>query len=212
MARDIDSTWAELSDIQQAGLDAALAAKSKSRKSKPAKAASGPAAPQADATAHGPHFEANGVAEVSSGLPNQDTASEADAAHGPSEGSSVDANGHLASEENQAANRQMPSGTSSISKSQVGQLLPVYLLWRCCHAACMQICKQHSAMATNRNTHSTHSGTHGGRTCKYHYVGDGDRTVRITVWLILTCTISQYVDVTVIFSLLCRSQTSPHRK
>jgi len=120
MARDIDSTWAELSDIQQAGLDAALAAKSKSRKNKPAKAASGSAAPQADATAHGPHPEANGVAEVSSGLPNQETASETDAAHGPGEGSSVDANGHLASEENQAANRQMPSGTSSISKSQVG--------------------------------------------------------------------------------------------
>ena len=119
-AGDIDTMWQELSDIQQAGLDAALAAKSKSRKNKPAQAAPGLAAPQADAIAHGPHPEANGVAEVSSGLPNQDTASETDAAHGPGEGSSVDANGHLASEENLAANRQMSSGTSSIGKTQVG--------------------------------------------------------------------------------------------
>lgn len=119
-ARDIDSMWADLSDIQQAALDAALAAKSKSRKNKPAQPASGPAASHADVTAHEPHPEVNGVAEVSSGVPNQDTASEVDAAHGPGEGGSVDANGHLASEENQAANRQMPSGTSSISKSQVG--------------------------------------------------------------------------------------------
>lgn len=117
-ARDIDTLWAELSDIQQAGLDAALAAKSKPRKNKPAQAALGPTASQADATAHGPHPEANGVAEVSSGLLNQDTAFDADAAHGPGEGSRVDANGHLASEENQAANRQKPSATSSISKSQ----------------------------------------------------------------------------------------------
>ncbi|KAL0039732.1 hypothetical protein WJX77_006357 [Trebouxia sp. C0004] len=123
-ARDIDTVWAELSDIQQAGLDAALASKSKSRKNKPAQAAPGPAASQADASAHGPHPEANGVAEVSSGLPNQDTASEADAAHGPGEGSNVDANGHLASEETQAANRQMPSGTSSISKSQKSDTAP----------------------------------------------------------------------------------------
>lgn len=132
--------WAELSDIQQAGLDAALAAKSTSRKNKPAhaQAASGP---QADAIAHGPHPEANGVAEASFGLPNQDTASEADAAHGPSEGSSVGAKGHLASEENQAANRQMPSGTSSISKSQVGSCcLSIF-----CIAFAMMLACRHSS-------------------------------------------------------------------
>lgn len=125
MARDINTAWQQLSDTQQAGLDAALAAKTKSRKNKAVKAASDSSAPNTDAAANGTHpgpGDASGVTEGSTGLPNQGTASGAgqEAGTGPGVGTSAEGNGHLASEENQAANRQLPApGTSSISKSQV---------------------------------------------------------------------------------------------
>ena len=85
--------WKELADIQQSALDTALAAKVK-RKPKQAAAAQSAAHSNAAATSQG----------HSGGLEHADT------------------NGHLASEENLAANRQAPAPvaqTSSFSKSQV---------------------------------------------------------------------------------------------
>ena len=191
--------WAELCDTQQAGLDAALAAKSKSRKNKSAQAAPGPAASQADATAHGPHPEANGVAEVSSGLPNQDTVCETDAARDPGEGSSVAANGYLASEENQAANRQMPAGTS-VSKSQVGS---------CCLST-------FSGAFATLLAYRLPSNIVAWLQMRTHNVLKMALMVivlaHITVWQIQIYTSSPCNETTVIFFVLCRSQTSPHRK
>ena len=96
-ASDIDAVWKELADIQQSALDAALAAKAK-RKPKPAAAASSMAQDtQAAATSQGHSSFTD--------QPNH-----------------ADSNGHLASEENLAANRQGPvpnAQASSFSKSQV---------------------------------------------------------------------------------------------
>ena len=97
-ASDIDAVWKELADIQQSALDAALAAKAK-RKPKQAAAASGmaPDGTQAAAT-------------------SQEHGSFTD------QPMHADSNGHLASEENLAANRQGPAPNaqaSSFSKSQV---------------------------------------------------------------------------------------------
>lgn len=141
MARNIDTAWKEVADIQQAGLDAALAAQSKARKPKPFKLA--PAAK--DATANGlqshPH-NSNGNEAAPAALPDQDAASgpwTVQAGEGPAAAAGagqageapVEAqdNGHLASEENQAANKQVPGSvhmtTSSMSKVQVCLLTPV---------------------------------------------------------------------------------------
>ena len=124
MSRDIDEAWTEVADIQQAGLDAALA-KTKSRRLKPSKSAP----TESDAAANGVHphtHDSNGKMEGSSGLPDQDITSGAGTGQDPEQtGNSPDAqdNKNLASEENQAANRQMPGpsslATSSMGKSQV---------------------------------------------------------------------------------------------
>lgn len=124
MARDVDLAWRELADMQQAGLDAALAAKTKSQKSKATKAAS-ESAHHSNAAATGLHPDSNGMHEDPLVLPDQDTASEADAVKGPTEGTHAEANGHLASEENLAANKQLPPATSSVNMSQVGKLPPL---------------------------------------------------------------------------------------
>lgn len=123
-ARDIDTVWRELADIQQAGLDAALIAERKSRKPKAVPPASDTAAQQV--TANGEHpSDTTGTAEGLSGLPDQDQALEADAAQdlGLARDTKAEGNGHLASEENQAANRQLigagNTSTTSASKSQV---------------------------------------------------------------------------------------------
>lgn len=146
MARDVDLAWRELADMQQAGLDAALAAKTKSQKSKATKAAS-ESAPHSNAAATGLHPDSNGMQEGPSVLPNQDAASEADAVNGPDEGTHAEANGHPASEENLAANKQLPPGTSSVSMSQVGKLPPLYIPCALCQShsssfACFPDCLQ----------------------------------------------------------------------
>lgn len=113
-ARDIDAAWQELAAIQQAGLDAALAAQSKARKPTSCKAA--PAATTAAELQPQPH-DSNGHAEGSLVLPDQGAAGQA------GNGLAASDNGHLASEENQAANRQMSGSASmpatSMSKDQV---------------------------------------------------------------------------------------------
>lgn len=120
-ARNIDAAWKELADIQQAGLDAALAAQSKARKSKPSKIA--PAL--TDATANGlqsQSHDSNGNADGSLVLPDQETDSAADAGQA-GEGPEASGCGLLASEENQAANRQMSDSANlpatSMNKEQV---------------------------------------------------------------------------------------------
>ena len=118
MARNIDAAWEEMADIQQAGLDAALAAQCKARKSKP----SIPAPAVAGATANGlqsQSHDSNGNAEASSALPDQDTASRAGAGH-TGTGLEVQDHGLPASEENQAANRQL-SGSAHMPASSVGK-------------------------------------------------------------------------------------------
>ena len=130
-ARDIDTAWKELADIQQAGLDAALAAQSKARKSKPSK----PAPALIDATASGlqpQSHDSDGNAEGSSVLPDQETASVA----GPGqagEGPEASDYGLLAYEENQAANRQMSGSANlpatSMSKEQVCLPMLVCMIW-----------------------------------------------------------------------------------
>lgn len=113
-ARDIDTAWQELAGIQQAALDAALAAQSKARK--PTSCNAGPVATTAAELQPQPH-DSNGNAEGSSVLPDQATAAQA------GDGLAASDNGHLASEENQAANRQMSGSASmpatSMSKDQV---------------------------------------------------------------------------------------------
>lgn len=136
MARDIDTAWKEVADIQQAGLDAALAAQSKARKPKPSK----PASMATDATANDlqPQLtSSNGNEAGSAALPDQDAASgpqTGQAGAGPGSGAgpqqagdapeaSEEGNGHRASEENQAANKQLPGSAqataSSMGKDQV---------------------------------------------------------------------------------------------
>lgn len=124
MSRDIDEAWTEVAHIQQAGLDTALA-KSKSRKPKASKSAPTDSTAAANGALSHPH-DSNGNMEGSSGLPNQDITSGAGTGQGAEQTEmSPDAqdNAHLASEENQAANRQMPGpssvATSSMGKSQV---------------------------------------------------------------------------------------------
>lgn len=117
-ARNIDAAWKEVADIQQAGLDAALAAQSKARKSKPSK----PAAALTDATASGlqPQLhDSNGNAEGSSVLPDQETAPMGGAGQAR-DGPEASDYGHLASEENQAANRQM-SGSANLPATSIGK-------------------------------------------------------------------------------------------
>ena len=117
-ASDVDAVWKELADIQQSALDAALAAKAK-RKPKQAAAASGtaPDDTQAAATSQG---------------------------HGSftDQPSHADSNGHLASEENLAANRQAPAPNAqaaSFSKSQVCSCHASMVLWHKIDALSAQI-------------------------------------------------------------------------
>ena len=79
-------------------------------------------------TANGGHpSDTTGAAEGLSGLPDQDRAWEADAAQdlglAHDTQTKAEGNGHLATEENQAANRQLigagNASTTSASKSQV---------------------------------------------------------------------------------------------
>ena len=132
-ARNIDAAWKELADIQQAGLDAALAAQSKARKSQPSK----PAPALTDATASGLQPQAhdsNGNAEGSSVLPDQETASVAGAGQA-GEGHEASDLELLASEENQAANRQMSGSANllatSMSKDQVCLPMGLCMLTSC---------------------------------------------------------------------------------
>ena len=117
----MDAAWRELAGIQQAGLDAALAAQSKARKSKPSK----PAPALTDATASGlrpQSHDSNGNAEGSSVLPDHETTLVAGAGQAREVPETLDY-GVLASEENQAANTQMSVSTNlpvmSMSKDQV---------------------------------------------------------------------------------------------
>lgn len=133
MARNIDAAWEEMADIQQVGLDAALAAQCKARKSK----SSIPAAAGAGATANGlqsQSHDSNGNAEASSAPPDQDTASRAGAGH-TGTGLEVQDNGLPASEENQAANRQLSASAhmpaSSVGKDQVRSSLCVCIVLHC---------------------------------------------------------------------------------
>ncbi|KAL3143605.1 hypothetical protein ABBQ38_002402 [Trebouxia sp. C0009 RCD-2024] len=133
MARDMDTAWKEVADIQQAGLDAALAAQSKARKPKQSK----PASTATDATANAlqPQLtSSNGNEAGSAALPDQVSASgpqtgQAGADPGAGAGAqqagdapeaAKEGNGHQASEENQAANKQV-QGAAQATASSMGK-------------------------------------------------------------------------------------------
>ena len=114
-ARDVDAVWKELADVQQRALNAALAAKAK-RKPKQASQAQN-ALPEQHATA---------TSQAQNGIQGASELAAQDAVTTDAEGSlpdvHPDSNGHLASEENLAANAQAPVPTAphaSIQKSQV---------------------------------------------------------------------------------------------
>lgn len=124
-ARDVETAWQELAGIQQAGLDAALAAQSKARKPTSCKAALSAATDATPAEVQPQAHVSNGHAVGSMVLPDQETAAQA------GDGLAGSVNGHLASEENQAANRQMSGSASmpdtSMSKDQVCPLLRCFV-------------------------------------------------------------------------------------
>ena len=130
MSRDIDEAWNEVAGFQQAGLDAALA-RSKQRKPKSLNRGAAGLEAAVNGTFVQMH-DSNGNVEGTSGLPDQAHASLVEAGQASGAGQAQDspeepANGHLISEENQAANRQLPAfgnaATSSMGKSQVHLLI-----------------------------------------------------------------------------------------
>ena len=135
-ARGIDTAWKQLADIQQAGLDAALAAQCKARNSQPPKSA--PAVIEATGSGAQPQsYDSNGNTEGSSVLPDQETASVAGAGQA-GEGPEASDLGLPASEENQAANRQMSASANlpatSMGKEQVRLPMLVCMI-RWCNVA-----------------------------------------------------------------------------